>query len=77
MVGGRAREWYDEEAKRRRAEGQRSGGRGHKKNSPENLPDSSKGDARDQVGQKVGVSGKSIDHATRVLKQGAPRGALR
>jgi hypothetical protein len=42
------------------------------KKGPVNLPDLSKGDSRDQVGKAIGVSGKSVDHATRVLKHGEP-----
>jgi hypothetical protein len=70
MVGARAREWYDKQAKERQHEGQKSGGRGHKKNSVESLPPSSdSGKARDQVGKVVGVSGKTIDYASKVLNQ--------
>jgi hypothetical protein len=36
-----------------------------------NLPEA-KGQARDQVAKAVGVSGRTIDFATRVLKQGTP-----
>ena len=73
MVGARAREIYDREAKERQHEGQKSGGRGNTKNSVENLPPSfSTGKARDAVGKAIGVSGKSIDHATRVLNQAVP-----
>jgi hypothetical protein len=56
---GAARDWYDWQAKERQAEGQKSGGRGHKKNSVETLPPSiDSGKARDAVGKAVGVSGK-------------------
>lgn len=73
MVGARARECYDRQAQERREEGQRTGGRGHKKNSVENLPPSSEpGKARDHVGKVVGVSGKSIDYATKVIKNAVP-----
>jgi hypothetical protein len=65
MVGARARECYDRQAKERQR-----GGPGGKK-LPANLPEA-KGDARDQVGKTIGVSGKSIDHATKVLTQGVP-----
>src|SRR5262249_35913649 len=66
MVGARAREWYDKQAKAR----MKAGG-GDKKstraksgveNVPHPIPDA--GLARDQIGKVVGVSGKSIDHAT-------------
>ena len=79
MVGARAREIYDRQAKERmRSAGERGGKssgasrRGETK-GPVNLPDPSPGDARDQAGKAVGVSGKSIDHATKVLKQGTPK----
>lgn len=66
MVGARARELYDEQAKERQKMSQ---GRGQKK-GVENLPhlNSDTGKARDAVGKAVGVSGKSIDHATKVLR---------
>lgn len=66
MVGARARKIYDEQAKERQKLSQ---GRGVK--GPENLPDL-KSDARDAVGKAVGVSGKTIDHATKVLTLADP-----
>ena len=70
LVGARARELYDRQAKeRQRASG---GDRTSKKAVPANLPEPLKGDARDQAGKAVGVSGKLIDHATKVLKEGTP-----
>lgn len=78
MVGARAREVYDRQAKERQKDaaskaGKASGAsRRGETNVPENLPEPSKGDARDQVGKAIGVSGTSIDHATKVLKQGTP-----
>lgn len=74
MVAARAREIYDQQAKERQVAGQKSGGRGHTKNSVENLPPSlDSGKARDAVGKAVGVSGKTVDHASRVLRQGSPK----
>ena len=62
MVGGRIKEYYANQAKERMQAG--------KKSDPmENLP---QGTARDLAGKAVGVSGKSIDHATRVLEKGIP-----
>lgn len=74
MVGARAREIYDRQAKERMTEGGRSGGKGRPKQGVENLPppNSDTGKARDQVGKVVGVSGKSIDHATRVINHAVP-----
>lgn len=63
MVGAR-REIYDKQAKERMKGGQ--GGR----LLPANLPEA-KGDSR-VAGKAVGVSGKTIDHATRVLTKGVP-----
>ena len=63
MVGARAREMYDEAAKERMQ-------RGKKSDPVENLP---QGTARDAVGKAVGVSGKSIDHATKVLRHGSEK----
>ncbi len=74
MVGARARKWYDEEAKKRQVAGQKSGGRGNKKNLVANLPPSNTdtGKARDDAGKAVGVSGKSIDYATTVITKAVP-----
>lgn len=69
MVGARAREVYDKQATLRQSE---AGGDHRKKALPVNLPEALKGDARDLAGKAVGVSGKSIDHATRVLTKGVP-----
>ncbi len=62
MVGARARSYYDEQAKVRMSQGG-----GDKKSGKENLPypvqDATQ--ARDAVGKVVGVSGKTVDFATR------------
>lgn len=74
MAGAEMRKLYDTAAKERQAAGQKAGGRGNTKNSVENLPPSlESGKARDAVGALVGVSGKSIDSATKVLTQGTPK----
>lgn len=70
MVAARVREIYDAAAKERHK--QNGGDRKSGKSAPENLPDAVKGDARDKAGAAVGVSGKSVDFATKVLKQGLP-----
>jgi ParB-like chromosome segregation protein Spo0J len=66
MIGARARDYYDQQAKKRMLAG--------KANPPNNCSEGSttKGDSRDQAGAAVGVSGGSIDRATRVLEQGIP-----
>lgn len=67
MVAARAREIYDQQAKERQQvrKGNQPGA------TPENLPDL-KQDARDAAGKAVGVSGKTVDFATKVLTQGTP-----
>jgi len=57
---------YDEAAKERQ---KLSEGRGKK--GLANCPDL-KGTARDQVGETFGVSGKSVDRAAKVIKDGIP-----
>jgi hypothetical protein len=70
MVAARAREIYDAQAKERQVESGRNHGRGK---VPENLPEPiNAGDARDKAGKAVGVSGRSVDFATKVLSQGEP-----
>jgi hypothetical protein len=70
MVGARARECYDKQAKERQREGQERGRDKQAGRKVENLPPTDKVKARDQVGKTVGVSGKSIDFAKTVLEQG-------
>jgi len=65
MVAARARDMYDAAAKERRTEGGK-----HK--DVENLPQAEKSRARDAAGKAVGVSGKSVDYASKVLRQGTP-----
>ncbi len=69
MVAAKAREFYDQQAKER----QRAAGGDHKKKPlPENLPEAVPTDARDAAGKAVGVSGRTVDYATKVLTQGEP-----
>lgn len=73
MVGARAREEYDKQAKERQEAAALKGNKSRAgKDSPvvENLPPPGK--ARDAVGKALGVSGKSIDYASRVLRQAVP-----
>jgi len=73
MVADKVRGIYDEEGKAAKAEGQKSGGRGKKKNSPENLPESkTPKDSRDKAAESVGVSGKLADAAKKVRAKGTP-----
>lgn len=69
MVGARAREIYDREAKERQKASLKKGAAVP---VPANLPEREKSDSRDAVGKAIGVSGKTIDHATRVLNQAVP-----
>lgn len=59
MVGARMREMYDVKAKERQK-------RKPADVVPANLPEQIKSGSRDQVAKIVGMSGKSIDHATKV-----------
>ena len=65
MVAARVRGIYEKQAKERQV--RKPGG-----SVPENLPEQKKGEARDLAGKAVGVSGKSVDYATRVLERGTP-----
>lgn len=65
MCAARAREIYEREAKERQ-------GKRTDLNIPANLPEGNKGDARDIAGKAFGVSGKTVDHATRVIEKGIP-----
>ena len=56
MCAQRARKMYDEAAKERKK-------RKPAESVPDNCPEQSKGDARDQVGKAFGVSGRSVDRA--------------
>lgn len=67
IAGAKAMEMYSSAAKERQ---RLSKGQGIK--GPVNLPDL-KGDARDKVGEVVGVSGKSISHGVKVLSDGTPK----
>lgn len=71
IAGAKAIEMYSAEAKeRQRANG---GDRTSDKANKANLPDAVKGQARDKVGEAVGVSGKSISHGVKVLNDGTPK----
>ena len=66
MVAARARAIYDRQARERMESGV------NQYSPPANLPGGCKSDARDAAGKAVGVSGKSVDHATKVLTKGVP-----
>lgn len=54
------------------AKRQKAGKNQHTKRVPENLPEASKGDARDKAGQAMNVSGKSVDMAAKVIAKAVP-----
>lgn len=62
MCAARAREIYEKQAKERMVAGTKT-------DPVENLP---QGKARDIAGKAFGVSGKSVDHAKRVIEKGIP-----
>lgn len=70
MCAARASDIYERQAKDRQAEQA-------KRNQPqsqkvENLPPIETSKSRDAAGKAFGVSGKSVDHAKRVLEKGTP-----
>lgn len=69
MVAAKARKYYDDQAKERLKTNK--GGK-HGGLPMENLPQAEKGSARDAAGKALGVSGKSVDHATKVLRNAVP-----
>lgn len=62
-VAARTRAIYDRQARERQGHGQTAPGQ----TLTENLPEASKGESRDAAGKAVGVSGKSVDYATKVM----------
>lgn len=73
MIAGRIRGVHEEAAKGRMSKGGGDKKSSRKKSGPANLPEPISGkDSRDAAAEVVNVSGKSVDHATTVLKQGSP-----
>jgi ParB-like chromosome segregation protein Spo0J len=69
MCAARARKLYDQRAKERQKvrKGKQAG------STVENLPQlKDAGKARDEVGKAFGVSGRTVDYATKVLEDGVP-----
>jgi hypothetical protein len=64
MIAGRFKKVHEVEAKKRQQGGQ--GG----VLLPANLPEATKGDSRDQAGNALKVSGKSVDAAVKILESG-------
>jgi hypothetical protein len=68
MVAGRARKLFDEQAKERQQVR-----KGHQAGSTvANLPQLDKGKSRDKAAAAVGVGGRTVDYASKVLKNGTP-----
>ena len=70
MVGEKVLVLKEAEAKERQREGQERG-RKSQKGIPVTVPET-KGDSRDAAGKVVGVSGKLIDRARKVRREGIP-----
>lgn len=73
MAGAKVKEVESKLAKERQRAAGKQHGRGKKK-VRENLPEpiSTNGRASDKVAEAVGVSRRSVDHASTVLKEGSP-----
>jgi len=71
MAAARTKEIYEEQAKERQKESGKIHGRGKEK-VVENFPQPISGKARDQAGEALNVSGKSVDAATKVIEEGIP-----
>ncbi len=63
MIAARCKGVYEEEAKERQ---------GARTDIKENLPECSKGQARDKAGKALAVSGKTVDAASKVLRSNKP-----
>ena len=70
LVAARAREFYDKEAKERMSEGGMQGRNKQLHGGVVTLPPPQK--SRDAAGKALGVSGKLVDHATKVLRRAVP-----
>lgn len=72
MVAARARGFFDERAKERQREGGKDHGKGHPK-VVANLPQPKQSrKSRDDAAAAVGVGGRTVDYASKVLKNGTP-----
>ncbi len=73
MVGARAREIFEREAQDRKRTNGGDKKSGKAKSEVATLPPPiSEGTARDKAGEVVGVSGRTLEKATKVLKQAVP-----
>ena len=69
IVGARSKEMYEKLAKERQLAGLK---KGEEKPVVANSPQRETGKSRDAAGAAVGVSGKTIDRAAKVINQGIP-----
>lgn len=69
MVAARFRGYYDRQARERMLATQNNDAGW---SAMENFPQQDHSTARDAAGKEFGVSGKSVDHATKVLEKGVP-----
>lgn len=69
MCAARARGLYDKRAKERQKAGGKAGRQKQLDGVPANLPEP-RSDSRDQVGESFGISGKNVDRATRIQREG-------
>jgi len=67
MYAARAKELFSEAAKERQSENAR-----RNNSKVENFPPLETAKSRDQAGEAFNVSGRSVDHASKVLDQGVP-----
>lgn len=69
MIAAKLRDSFDALAKARQVSALKKGDTAP---VPVNLPERGKGDARDQAGAALNVSGKSVDMASKVIKKASP-----
>jgi hypothetical protein len=72
MVGAKTIEMYAKRAKERQKQGGKNSGKVRNNEVPVKVPELQKGDARDQAGAAVGVSGKLIDKGVKILRNAVP-----
>jgi ParB-like chromosome segregation protein Spo0J len=71
MIAVRVMEMYETDAKRRQREHARTAP-GRPKTLQDNCPEVIRGQSRDKAGEALGVSGKSVDRAAKVLAKAVP-----
>ena len=72
VAAAKARDWYDKQAKKRQHEGGKAG-RSKQLGGKDNCPyPRNTGQSRDQAGEAFGVSGQTVDRATKLLQRATP-----